>query len=170
MTVDEMTDGWCIKAVGFVLAELTIPAHLRDDARSAGNVAVFALRERLRKRHQDQPAFGQHLSKSRLEQTIRRDIIAAMGAEAKHAHESDTAEWTPAAGAEYVHSDEREKLLAAVEQLPEDHRLLLNMKFHQGMTLAAIARTLGESKSGVHARLQRALASLKRSMQKGACQ
>lgn len=58
--------------------------------------------------------------------------------------------------------ERRRELLRAVEALPQKHRTAISLRYLAGMTVEQIATVLSISPSGVHARLSRARAMLRR--------
>ncbi len=58
--------------------------------------------------------------------------------------------------------DERELVRASIEHLDADHRATVVLRCHEDLTLAAIGAAMGCAESTVHARLQAALAILRR--------
>lgn len=60
-----------------------------------------------------------------------------------------------------VHEDERDRLRAAIAQLPKAEALVVTLRFLEGMAPKEMARRLGEKPTTVRVRLHRALKRLK---------
>jgi RNA polymerase sigma factor (sigma-70 family) len=58
-------------------------------------------------------------------------------------------------------STETEKLARAVERLPDEHRILIMLRFRQGLQIGQIAAILNIAEGTVKSRLHRALARLR---------
>jgi RNA polymerase sigma-70 factor, ECF subfamily len=58
-------------------------------------------------------------------------------------------------------SDERESLSLAIEQLPREHRILITLRFEQGLQIGQIAAMLNTAEGTVKSRLHRSLRRLR---------
>lgn len=66
--------------------------------------------------------------------------------------------------ASMLHREDRDRILAAVDRLPFDWKIVVALQFQQDLSAPEIAETLGISVNAVRIRLYRALAALRKEL------
>ena len=98
----------------------------------------------------------------RLRWLCSRLALNSLRAERRRRHrELETATMDPTADARALSADESASVRASIDALDDDLRATVVLRFHEGLTLAAIGEAMGCAESTVHGRLRAAFDALR---------
>src|SRR5262245_24559076 len=106
----------------------------------------------------------------RLRWLCSRLAFNSLRADRRRRHrELETATMNPTAAARALAADETASVRASIDALADDLRATVVLRFHEGMTLAAIGEAMGCAESTVHGRLRAAFDALRHRLRDLGC-
>jgi len=136
-----------------------------EDAAQAAVVKAHAALRRFRRGAPFRPwllAIAANEARNRVRSRARRDALAL-----RAAHEVPSGDAAPSPEGALLAAEERETLLAALDSLPDDHRLVLALRYLLDLGEEETAAALGVRRGTVKSRTARALERLRAQLEDG---